>query len=180
MTSSGPKMWLWIFCPQMTLHDIPKMSQIGFKDCCHCTDHNFWHFLSFTTWLFNTWPLFLAKMTSGYQNERCSKLPLSKITVNLAPKWPLIRKNHYQIDRYFQPKWPLFKTKWPLFKPKLPFYVVRKLTVILEINGQNDRYLYQCDIFQMFWRNKHANDMLIGYQHNNMPECYVGNRFVML
>ena len=29
MTSSEPKMWLWIFCPQMTLHDIPKMSQIG-------------------------------------------------------------------------------------------------------------------------------------------------------
>ena len=31
MTSSEPKMWLWIFCPQMTLHDIPKMSQIGVK-----------------------------------------------------------------------------------------------------------------------------------------------------
>ena len=31
MTSSEPKMFLWIFCPQMTLHDIPKMSQIGVK-----------------------------------------------------------------------------------------------------------------------------------------------------
>ena len=31
MTSSEPKMWLWIFYPQMTLHDIPKMSQIGVK-----------------------------------------------------------------------------------------------------------------------------------------------------
>ena len=31
MTSSEPEMWLWIFCPQMTLHDIPKMSQIGVK-----------------------------------------------------------------------------------------------------------------------------------------------------
>ena len=29
MTSSEPKMRLWIFCPKMTLHDIPKMSQIG-------------------------------------------------------------------------------------------------------------------------------------------------------
>lgn len=25
------KMWLWIFRPKMTLHDIPKMSQIGVK-----------------------------------------------------------------------------------------------------------------------------------------------------
>ena len=32
MTSSELKMWLWIFCPQMTLDDIPKMSQIGVKD----------------------------------------------------------------------------------------------------------------------------------------------------
>ena len=31
MTSSEPKMRLWIFCPQMTPHDIPKMSQIGVK-----------------------------------------------------------------------------------------------------------------------------------------------------
>ena len=31
MTSSEPKMRLWIFCPQMTLHDIPRMSQIGVK-----------------------------------------------------------------------------------------------------------------------------------------------------
>ena len=25
------KMWQWIFCPQMTLHDIPKMSRIEVK-----------------------------------------------------------------------------------------------------------------------------------------------------
>ena len=31
MTSSEPKMCLWIFCPQMTLHDIPKIPQIGVK-----------------------------------------------------------------------------------------------------------------------------------------------------
>ena len=79
----------------------------------------------------------------GQDNEWLPKWTLFKITVNLAPKWPLIRKNHYQIDRYFQPK-------WPLFKPKLPLYVVRKLTVILvEKTVQNDRYLYQCDSFQM-------------------------------
>ena len=29
MTSSELEMWLWIFCPQMTLHDVPKMFQIG-------------------------------------------------------------------------------------------------------------------------------------------------------
>ena len=29
MTSLEPKMGLWIFCPQMTLYGIPKMSQIG-------------------------------------------------------------------------------------------------------------------------------------------------------
>ena len=29
MTSSEPKNCLWIFCPQMTLHDIPKIPQIG-------------------------------------------------------------------------------------------------------------------------------------------------------
>ena len=31
MTSSEPKMRLWILCPQMTLHDVPKMSKIGVK-----------------------------------------------------------------------------------------------------------------------------------------------------
>ena len=31
MTSSEIKIWLWIFCPQMTLHDVPKMFQIGVK-----------------------------------------------------------------------------------------------------------------------------------------------------
>ena len=31
MTSSESKMCLWIFCPQMTLHDIPKIPQIGVK-----------------------------------------------------------------------------------------------------------------------------------------------------
>ena len=31
MTSSEPKNCLWIFCPQMTLHDIPKIPQIGVK-----------------------------------------------------------------------------------------------------------------------------------------------------
>ena len=31
MTSSEPKNRLWIFCPQMTLHDIPKIPQIGVK-----------------------------------------------------------------------------------------------------------------------------------------------------
>ena len=31
MTSSEIKIRLWIFCPQMTLHDVPKMFQIGVK-----------------------------------------------------------------------------------------------------------------------------------------------------
>ena len=31
MMSSEPKMSLWIFCPQMTFHDIPKISQIRVK-----------------------------------------------------------------------------------------------------------------------------------------------------
>ena len=31
MTSSELKKCLWIFCPQRTLHDIPKIPQIGVK-----------------------------------------------------------------------------------------------------------------------------------------------------
>ena len=32
MTSSVRKKRLWIFCPQMTLHSVPKMSQIGVNE----------------------------------------------------------------------------------------------------------------------------------------------------
>ena len=63
-----------------------------------------------------------------YQNDRCSKWPLSKMTVNLAPKWPLC-----QNDRYFTLKWPLFHTKWPLFCTKWPLFFVFSTTVILNI-----------------------------------------------
>ena len=31
MTSSKPKKYLWIFCPEMTLPDVPKIPQIGVK-----------------------------------------------------------------------------------------------------------------------------------------------------
>ena len=31
MTSSKPKKWLWIFCPEMTLPDVPEIPQIGVK-----------------------------------------------------------------------------------------------------------------------------------------------------
>ena len=41
MTSS--KMWLWIFCPQITLHDIPKMSQIGVNKADYNFDNNHKH-----------------------------------------------------------------------------------------------------------------------------------------
>ena len=52
MTSSEPKMCLWIFCPQMTLHDIPKIPQIGvnshsptncINDKCNNKSNNSWN-----------------------------------------------------------------------------------------------------------------------------------------
>ena len=61
------------------------------------------------------------------QNDRYPKWPLSKMTVNFAPKWPMFQNDRYlyQNDRYCIPKWPLFEPKWPLF---LGFQV----TVILD------------------------------------------------
>ena len=32
MTSSKPKKWLWIFCPEMTLSDVPEIPKIGAKE----------------------------------------------------------------------------------------------------------------------------------------------------
>ena len=98
-----------------------------------------------------------TKMTvMKYQNDRCSKWPLSKMTVNLAPKWPL-----YQNDRYFTLKWPLFRTKWPLFCTKWPLFFVFSTTVILDILkwpliwknlDQIDRY------FKPKWPFNYQND----------------------
>ena len=66
------------------------------------------------------WPRVATKMTvMKYQNDRCSKWLLSKMTVNLSPKWPL-----HQNDHYFTLKWPLFRTKWPLFCTKWPLFFV--------------------------------------------------------
>ena len=83
------------------------------------------------------------------QNDRYPKWPLSKMTVNFAPKWPMFQNDRYlyQNDRYFIPKWPLFGPKWPLF-------LVFQVTVILDnpkwplieiFYDQNDRFFDQND-----------------------------------
>ena len=91
-----------------------------------------------------------TKMTvMKYQSDRCSKWPLSKLTVNSVLKWPLFYTKmtviSLQNDRYFPffeqrsfrtyqnannlkktwPKWPLnyqndrYKPKWPLWFLKM-------------------------------------------------------------